>query len=130
MTQVGFAARLAFPHPFSGEWVEAASPLPPDLAEKSLHAGSIILLLDDAIQAVSKAAEQGVRIENWEGWIRLHDGSRVRSLEHGGSFALARDPARAAQQATEAMRHAQARFEREPEYPDSLIYFRLTFAAT
>ena len=30
------AARLAFPHPFSGEEVEVASPLPPDL-ERAGH---------------------------------------------------------------------------------------------
>ena len=86
-----------------------------------------MLPLEPALLAIAKAVEQGVRLENWEGWVKLHDGSRVKSLEHGGSFALARDAAKSAQQASAAMKHAQARFDREPEYPDAQLYFSLTF---
>jgi len=77
---------------------------------------------------LTEASAAGARVENWEGWLRLHDGSRVKSLEHGGSFALARDAARAAQQASDAIKRAQARFDRAPEYPDAKLYFGLTFA--
>lgn len=88
-----------------------------------------MLPLDAALQAIAHAAADGARLESWEGWVKLHDGSRVRSLEHGGTFALPRDAARAAQVASEGLRHAQARFDRDPEYPDSQLYFGLTFAS-
>lgn len=61
--------------------------------------------------------------------MKLHDGSRVKSLEHGGSFALPRDATKCAQVAGEAMKRAQARFDRDPEYPDSQLYFGLTFVS-
>ncbi len=88
-----------------------------------------MLPLDAALQAIARAAEQGSRLESWEGWVKLHDGSRVKSLEHGGSFALPRDAARAAQVAAAAMQRAQARFDRDPEYVHSQLQFVLTFAA-
>jgi hypothetical protein len=111
-----------------GEAVSASYSLPPDLAGQSLTTAGIVLPLEAALRAIANAVEQGVRLESWEGWVKLHDGSRVRSLEHGGTFALPHDPARASQAAVDGMKHAQARFDRDPEYPDSRLYFGLTFA--
>lgn len=101
--------------------------LPPEIAGQSLVPARTVLPFDAALQAIARAAEAGVRLESWEGWVKMHDGSRVRSLEHGGSFALPRDAAKSAQVAARAIKHAQARFDRDPEYPDSQLYFGLTF---
>lgn len=57
----------------------------------------------------------------------MRDGGRARSLAHGGSFALPRDPQRAAEVAGSAMRRAQDRWNRDPEYPGAQLYFGLAF---
>ena len=102
--------------------------LPPGLAEQSLSRTSIILPLDAALEALTLLTADGRCLENWEGWVRLPDGGRAKSLSHGGSFALPRDAPRAAERATEAMRRAQAKWNRDPEYPGGTLYFGLTFA--
>ena len=58
----------------------------------------------------------------------MRDGGRTRSLAHAGSFALSREAERAAQAATEGMRAAQARWDRDPEYPGAALYFALVFS--
>lgn len=58
----------------------------------------------------------------------MRDGGRSKSLEHSGSFALPREPDRAADVARESMQRAQTRWERHPEYPGAALYFALTFA--
>jgi hypothetical protein len=59
--------------------------------------------------------------------VRLRDGSRAKSLLHGGSFALSRDPQRAAETATAAIQGAQVHWQRNPEYPSAELYIGLTF---
>ena len=73
---------------------------------------------------------EGRRLENWEGWVKLRDGSRARSLTHAGSFALPREPQRAADTARDGMQRAQARWDRDPEYPGAELYFALSFGET
>ena len=102
--------------------------LPPALAAQSLSRTAILLPLDAAIEALTLLTADGRCLENWEGWVRLPDGGRAKSLSHGGSFALPRDPAQAAERAREAMRRAQERWNRDPEYPGGTLYFGLTFA--
>lgn len=104
--------------------------LPPELARQSISPLLIMLPLDAAMQAIQHLTEHGRRLENWEGWVRLRDGSRAKSLAHSGSFALPRDAARAAERATAAMRTAHAAWERNPEYPGATLYFGLTFGAS
>ena len=87
-----------------------------------------ILPFDAALEAMAHAAQNGQRLENWEGWIMMRDGTRIRSLSHGGSFALPRDPARAAETATAAMRRARDAWGRNPEYPGAELQFGLTFS--
>ena len=82
-----------------------------------------------AIAAIAHLTQQGRRLESWEGWVKLRDGTRAKSLTHGGSFALSRDAARAATIATEAIKKAQIFWERNPEYPGAELYFALTFGA-
>jgi len=67
-------------------------------------------------------------VETWEGWVKMRDGGRARSLAHAGSFALPKDPERAAVGAREGMDASRARWERDPEYPGAELYFALTFA--
>ena len=57
----------------------------------------------------------------------MKDGGRTRSLAHAGSFALPREPERAAQVAREGMQAAQARWNRSPEYPGATLHFALSF---
>jgi hypothetical protein len=102
--------------------------LPPDLARQSLSNTVIILPLDAALNVLAHFAAQGRRLEAWEGWVKMKDGGRSRSLAHGGSFALPRDPARAVETATAAMRKAQATWQRIPEYPGASLFFELTFS--
>jgi hypothetical protein len=103
--------------------------LPPELAKQSLTSTSVILPLDAAISAITILVEKGRLLEGWEGWVKLHDGTRAKSLSHGGSFALSRDPARAAETAAAGMRRAQQTWERNPEHPGGSLYFGLSFGA-
>jgi len=103
--------------------------LPPELARQSISQSVIMLPLDAAIQAVELLTQRGRRLENWEGWVRMHDGTRAKSLSHAGSFALSRDAARAAETAIAAMRKASASWDRNPEYSGATLYFALSFGA-
>jgi hypothetical protein len=101
--------------------------LPSELAKQSISNGVIMLPLAAAVQAIAILTQNGRRLENWEGWVKLRDGSRAKSLAHSGSFALSPDPARAAATATAAIEKAQARWARDPEFTGAELYFALTF---
>jgi hypothetical protein len=103
--------------------------LPPELAKQSLSTAAIILPHDAALAAIAHMTQHGRRLENWEGWVTLREGSRAKSLAHGGSFALSRDPARAAEVASAAITRAQAYWNRNPEYPGATLCFGLTFVS-
>jgi len=104
--------------------------LPAELSRQSLSHATVILPLDGAIAAITHLTGRGRRLENWEGWVRMRDGGRARSLTHSGSFALSRDPQRAADAAIAAMRKAQAAWDRNPEYPSAELFFGLTFGGS
>ena len=104
--------------------------LPESLTKQSLSPGAIILPYDAALAAIDHMTGQGRRLENWEGWVKMRDGGRARSLAHSGSFALASDAARAADTAKAGMARARERWERQPEYPGAELYFGLTFSRT
>ena len=89
-----------------------------------------MLPLDAALAAIAFLSQHGRLIENWEGWVSLHDGSRTKSLNHPGSFALSRDPKRAAETTAAAIQKAQAAWERNPEYRGAALYFGLSFGGT
>ena len=101
--------------------------LPPELAKQSLSEVNIILPYDAALEAIAHLTQHGRRLEQWEGWVKLRDGSRAKSLTHGGSFALSRDPARAAEAATSAIKKSHAHWQRSPEYSEATLYFGLSF---
>lgn len=103
--------------------------LPPELTRLSLSPAVAILPFDAALAAIAHATSNGRRLESWEGWVRLSDGSRAKSLTHGGSFALSRDPARAAESASAGIQKAHAAWQRNPEYPGGDLYYGLYFAA-
>ena len=103
--------------------------LPPDIAQQSLSRSAIILPLDAALRAVELLARQGHQLENWEGWVKMRDGARTKSLAHPGSFALPRDAVRAAEAAAAGMRRADATWQRSPEYPGAQLYYGLTYEA-
>jgi hypothetical protein len=102
--------------------------LPPTLSQQSLSQRTLILPADAAIAAIDHLTGAGRRLENWEGWVRLRDGARARSLSFGGSFALPSDPQRAADTAKAGITRARERWSRDPEYPGAELYFGLTFA--
>lgn len=102
--------------------------LPDALTKQSLSPGAIILPYDAAVAAIDHMAAQGCRLENWEGWVRMRDGGRARSLAHSGSFALSSDAARAADTAKAGMARARERWQRDPEYPGAELFFGLTFS--
>ncbi|MEX2177316.1 MAG: hypothetical protein WD801_01305 [Gemmatimonadaceae bacterium] len=103
--------------------------LPAGLAGQSLSRTAIILPLDAALEAIALRTGDNRRLENWEGWVRMPDGGRAKSLSHGGSFALPQDATRAAAAAAAGMKRAQLRWERDPEYEHAALYFGLTFGA-
>ena len=103
--------------------------LPGELARQSISKSVIMLPLDGAIQAIEHLSQHGRRLENWEGWVRMRDGTRAKSLGYTGSFALSRDPSRAAETAIAAMRSTSASWDRNPEYPGATLYFALSFGA-
>jgi hypothetical protein len=102
--------------------------LPPALAQQSLSQRALILPYDAALAAVDHLTGAGRRLENWEGWVKLRDGARAKSLTYGGSFALPSDPSRAAETAKAGISRAQERWQNNPEYPGGVLYFALTFA--
>lgn len=101
--------------------------LPPELAKQSISRAAIVLPKDAAIDAIAHLTKNGRRIENWEGWIQMRDGMRMKSITNPGSFALPRDATRAAETASEAIRRAQAMWDRNPDYANAALYFGLTF---
>jgi len=101
--------------------------LPQELARQSISRAVIILPLDAALQAIAHLTQNGRRLESWEGWVKLREGGRAKSLTFGGSFALSRDPARAAAVASAGLTRAHATWQRNPEYPGAELYFGLTF---
>ena len=101
--------------------------LPPELAKQSISRAAVVLPKDAAVDAIAHLTKNGRRLESWEGWVLLKDGTRMKSITHPGSFALSRDAARAAQTASEAIRRAQAMWDRNPDYPNAALYFGLTF---
>ena len=81
---------------------------------------------DDAQTALDHLGRAGLRIESWEGWVRLADGTRTKSLMHQGSFALPLDAGASIAAAREMISEAQRRWDRAPEYPAAELYFKLT----
>lgn len=103
------------------------SALPPELSRQSLSRTSVILPLEGALQALSILTQRGRCLESWEGWVKMRDGGRAKSLAHAGSFALSQDPARAAETAAAGMKRADAAWQRNPEYPGAQLFYGLTF---
>lgn len=101
--------------------------LPDSIARQSLSSGMIILPHDAALEAIDHLTNAGHRLENWEGWVRLPDGGRAKSLSHSGSFALSTDPKRAAESGKAGISRARDRWQRDPEYPGAELYFGLSF---
>jgi hypothetical protein len=108
---------------------DGLSALPAEWATQSLSRSAIILPLDVALQAVAHLAGKGRTLEAWEGWVKMRDGGRAKSLAHSGSFALPTDPARAAEVASAGIRRSQAMWARDPEYPGASLYIELTYRA-
>ena len=88
----------------------------------------IHLSYDAALKLIAERAAQGIALENWEGWVKLRDGTRAKSLDIQGSFALSRDPARAAAAATAGIERAWAQWQRRPEHPNAELLFGLSFS--
>jgi hypothetical protein len=102
--------------------------LPSALAEQSLSQRALILPYDAALSAIDHLTSTGRRLENWEGWVKLPDGARTKSLTHAGSFALPSEAPRAAETAKAGIARAHERWQRNPEFPGAELYFGLTFA--
>jgi len=100
--------------------------LPEDLAARSLSKHDVVMRHDDAHAALDHLGRAGLRIESWEGWVRLADGTRTKSLMHQGSFALPLDAAASITSAREMISQAQRRWDRAPEYQGGELYFKLT----
>ena len=100
--------------------------LPDELAARSLSKQDVVMRHDDAAAALDHLGRAGLRIESWEGWVRLADGTRTKSLMHQGSFALPLDPSASIATAREMISQAQQRWDRSPEYPAGELYFKLT----
>lgn len=100
--------------------------LPDELAARSLSKQDVVMRHDDAVAALDHLGRVGLRIESWEGWVRLADGTRTKSLMHQGSFALPLDASASISTAREMIEQAQRRWDRSPEYPGGELYFKLT----
>lgn len=101
---------------------------PQDLESRLSASGALVLPFDEALRAIDELTRRGMRLDNWEGWIVRRNGTRIKSLQAGGSFALSRDPARAAQAATAGITRARQAWERKPEYDDGELHFALSFS--
>jgi hypothetical protein len=100
--------------------------LPDELAARSLSKHDVVMRHDDALAALDHLDRAGLRIESWEGWVRLTDGTRTKSLMHMGSFALPLDASASITTTREMIAQAQRRWDRAPEYPGGELYFKLT----
>ena len=100
--------------------------LPDELAARSLSKHDVVMRHDDALVALDHLERAGLRVESWEGWVRLADGTRTKSLMHQGSFALPLDAAASVTVARDMIANAQRRWDRAPEYPGGELYFKLT----
>ena len=100
--------------------------LPDELAARSLSKQDVVMRRDDALAALDHLGRAGMRIESWEGWVRLADGTRTKSLMHQGSFALPLDAAASITTARDMLSEAQRRWDRAPEYLGGELYFKLT----
>lgn len=100
--------------------------LPEELAARSLSKQDVVMRRDDALTALDHLGRAGMRIESWEGWVRLADGTRTKSLMHQGSFALPLDASASITTARDMISEAQRRWDRSPEYPTGELYFKLT----
>jgi hypothetical protein len=99
--------------------------LPDELAARSLSKHDVVMRHDDALAALDHLDRAGLRIESWEGWVRLADGTRTKSLMHQGSFALPLDASASVATAREMIVQAQRRWDRAPEYAGGELYFKL-----
>ena len=108
----------------------ALAALPPELAARSLSTGRVLMPRTAVLEALDILAAQGRVLESWDVWMVLPNGSRVKSLSHGGSFALPREPKRAAEKARAGIEATQARWDRDPEYPTAVLHFALNYAIT
>lgn len=95
--------------------------------ESRLSAGTLVLPYEEAERAIEQLTQRAMRVERWEGVVVLRDGTRARSLQFGGSFALSRDPARAASVATAQIGKARDEWNRKPEFDGAQLHFVLTF---
>lgn len=100
--------------------------LPEELAARSLSKQDVVMRHDDALTALEHLGRAGLRIESWEGWVRLADSTRTKSLMHQGSFALPLDASASITTARDMISEAQRRWDRSPEYPGAELYFKLT----
>jgi hypothetical protein len=100
--------------------------LPDELAARSLSKHDVVMRHDDALEALDHLERAGLRVESWEGWVRLADGTRTKSLMHQGSFALPLDAAASVSVARDMIANAQRRWDRAPEYGGGELYFKLT----
>ena len=100
--------------------------LPEPLAARSLSKHDVVMRHDDALSALDHLGRAGLRIESWEGWVRLADGTRTKSLMHQGSFALPLDASASVTTAREMITEAQKRWDRSPEYGGGELYFKLS----
>ena len=100
--------------------------LPDELAARSLSKHDVVMRHDDALAALDHLERARLRVESWEGWVRLADGTRTKSLMHQGSFALPLDAAASVTTAREMITNAQRRWDRTPEYAGGDLYFKLT----
>src|SRR5688500_19949899 len=99
--------------------------LPDELAARSLSKQDVVMRHDDALAALDHLGRAGLRIESWEGWVRLADGTRTKSLMHQGSFALPLAASGSITTARERISQAQQRWDGSPEYPAAALHFRL-----
>jgi hypothetical protein len=100
--------------------------LPDELAARSLSKQDVVMRYDDALAALDHLDRAGLRIESWEGWVRLADGTRTKSLMHQGTFALPLDGSASVATARDMIAQSQRRWDRAPEYAGGELYFKLT----
>lgn len=98
-----------------------------DYRERLAAGGALALPYEEAIGAIEQLTRDGMRLERWEGQVVLPDGTRAASLQFGGSFALSRDPARAAAVGSGGITKARDEWTRKPEFDGAQLQFVLTF---
>ncbi|TEB14558.1 hypothetical protein Psfp_02800 [Pelotomaculum sp. FP] len=107
--------------------------LPEELKINSLSRKEVILSYDDTQKAINIFKKNNWVILKWEGWVKYSEGQYDRSEKFRGISYILKDKKetwesyvkRSAKRCLETIKKSQQKWDINPEYPDSILFFCL-----